>query len=307
MDTYLMDLTTEQINKKTSCIDMCSTSEILEMINSEDSLVPLAVKKEIPNISEVVDTIVERIKKGGRLFYIGAGTSGRIGILDASECPPTFGTDPELVQGVIAGGCDAIFKSVEGAEDSEDMGRQVIHEKGISKKDSIVGITASGRTPFVLGAVREAKKIGAVTVGISSNSTSKINDEVDMAITPIVGPEVIAGSTRMKSGTAQKLVLNMITTSVMIKLGKVYGNLMVDLQPNNEKLLHRAVRIVMYATRSDEGIAKKYLEISGYNPKIAIVMINAGVNRERAEKLLAKAGGFVSKAISFHKQECSNE
>lgn len=297
MDRYLKSLTTEQVNGKSIHIDMCSTHEILNIINSEDMLVPLAVKKEIPNIEKAVDSIVENIEKGGRLFYIGAGTSGRLGILDASECPPTYGTDPELVQGIIAGGRDAMFNSIEDAEDSEEMGIQVVHDKGISQNDVVVGITASGRTPYVLGAVREAKKIGAVTVGISSNSTSIIKNDVDIAITPIVGPEVVTGSTRMKSGTAQKLVLNMITTAVMIKLGKVYGNLMVDLKPTNKKLVDRAVRIVIHATSVSEEMAQKYMELSDFNPKAAIVMIKAGVSKEKAEEMLSEGKGFVTKAL----------
>ena len=297
MDEYLGSLTTEQINKQTTHIDVCSTTEILEIINSEDMNVPGAVKKEIKNIAKAVDAIVSHIKNGGRLFYIGAGTSGRIGILDASECPPTYGTDPELVQGIIAGGDEAVTKSVEGAEDSEELGRNVILERKITYKDAVVGITASGRTPYVIGAVKEAKKVGALTIGLSSNMKSKIKNEVDIAITPIVGPEVVMGSTRMKSGTAQKLVLNMITTAVMIKLGKVYGNLMVDLKPTNIKLLDRAVRIVIYATSASEETANKYIKLSGYNPKVAIVMIKTGVSREKAEELLSKGEGFVTKAI----------
>lgn len=297
MDENLKNLTTEQVNDKSNHIDICSTNQILNIINSEDMIVPIAVKNEIPNIEKAVNLIVEKIKKGGRIFYIGAGTSGRIGILDASECPPTYGTDPELVQGIIAGGKKAMFNSSEDAEDNEEDGRQVIREKEITRKDVVVGISASGRTPFVLGSIREAKKIGALTVGISSNSTSVIKNEVDVAITPIVGPEVVMGSTRMKSGTAQKLILNMITTSVMIKLGKVYGNLMVDLKPTNKKLIDRAVRIVIYATSVDEETAKKYLKQSDYNPKVAIVMIKANVSKEKAQKLLSEGHGFVTKAL----------
>jgi N-acetylmuramic acid 6-phosphate etherase len=301
MDTYLGSLTTEQINGKTSHIDVCTTTEILQIINEEDMLVPIAVKKEIPNIAQAVDAIVNSIKNGGRLFYIGAGTSGRIGILDASECPPTYGTDPELVQGIIAGGQEAILKAVEGAEDSEELGEKVIYEKGITSRDVVLGITASGRTPFVMGAMRKSREIGALTIGLSSNAKSRIKEETDIAITPIVGPEVVMGSTRMKSGTAQKLVLNMITTSVMIKLGKVYGNLMIDLQPTNEKLVDRAVRIVVHATGVSEKTAEGYLKLSNYNPKVAIVMIKTGEDREEAEALLSKGNGFVTKALeAFH-------
>jgi len=301
MEIYFSDLTTEQVNSKSVHIDMCSTREILEIINEEDCSVPLAVKSQIDRIEKAVDTIVGQIEKGGRLFYIGAGTSGRIGMLDASECPPTFGTHPELVQAVIAGGIEALMRAVEGAEDNEELGRAVIHEKGIGKNDVVVGITASGRTPFVMGAIREAKKVGAVTIGISNNSMSQIKDEVDIEITPLVGPEVIMGSTRMKSGTSQKLVLNMITTAVMIKLGKVYGNLMVDLQPTNTKLIDRAIRIVMHATGVDEKEAKNYLDLSGFNPKVAIVMKKTGASREEAERLLKESRGFVTRAIDLYR------
>lgn len=300
MDTVLGNLSTEQVNKKTMHIDVCSTKEILELINAEDMEVSLAVNKEIPNITDAVDIIASRIKKGGRLFYVGAGTSGRIGILDASECPPTFGTDPELVQGIIAGGSEAIYRAVEGVEDNEELGRESIREKKITGMDVVIGITASGRTPFVLGAIREAKQIGAVTIGISNCYGSRIQKEADKAITLLVGPEVIMGSTRMKSGTSQKLVLNMITTSVMIKLGKVYGNLMVDLQPTNGKLIDRATRIIMHATDISHGEAERLLELSGLNPKTAIVMVKTGLSREEAEKYLEKGEGFVTKAVNLH-------
>jgi N-acetylmuramic acid 6-phosphate etherase len=301
METFLGSLPTEQINKKTMHIDMCSTVEMLEMINDEDSKVSLAVRKEIPHIAQAVDVITERIKRGGRLFYVGAGTSGRIGILDASECPPTFGTDPELVQGIIAGGSDAMYKAVEGAEDNEEMGVNVIREKKVTERDVIVGISASGRTPFVLGAVREAKSRGATTIGISNCDSSAISREADIAITVLVGPEVIMGSTRMKSGTSQKLVLNMITTSVMIKLGKVYGNLMVDLQPTNEKLIDRSARIIMHGTGVDYACALELLKRSGFNPKLAIVMAKTGLEKAEAEELLRKGGGFVTKALNLYK------
>lgn len=300
MNVYLGSLTTEKVNEKSKNIDMCGTEEILKIINSEDRLVPDAVEKEIPNIAKAVDAVVDRLKRGGRLFYIGAGTSGRLGILDASECPPTYGVSHELVQGIIAGGYEAIFKAVEGAEDDEEAGKRVIYEKKITDRDVVVGITASGRTPYVLGAVRAAKIIGAITIGVSNNSTSLVKDEADIAITPVVGPEVVMGSTRMKAGTAQKLVLNMITTASMIKLGKVYGNLMVDLQPTNKKLVDRTIRIVSYATGLSEEEVKKYLNESRYRPKVAIVMIKTGVDAKEAEKLLNKADGFVSRAIGLY-------
>lgn len=300
MNVYLGNLITEKVNEKSKNIDMCGTKEILEIINSEDRLVPDAVAKEIPNIAKAVDVVVDRLKSGGKLFYVGAGTSGRLGILDASECPPTYGVSHELVQGIIAGGYEAIFKAVEGAEDDEEAGKRVIYEKKITDRDVVVGITASGRTPYVLGAVRAAKIIGAITIGVSNNSTSLVKDEADIAITPVVGPEVVMGSTRMKAGTAQKLVLNMITTASMIKLGKVYGNLMVDLQPTNKKLVDRTIRIVSYATGLSEEEVKKYLNESRYRPKVAIVMIKTGVDAKEAEKLLNKADGFVSRAIGLY-------
>jgi len=301
MDTILGSLSTEQVNEKTKHIDICSTIEILELINEEDSTVSLTVKKEIPNIAAAVDIIADRMKRGGRLFYVGAGTSGRIGILDASECPPTFGTDPELVQGVIAGGSEAVYKAVEGAEDNEELGRYAMREKCVTERDVVVGITASGRTPFVLGAIREAKSRGAATIGISNCDDSRIGQETDRAITILTGPEVIMGSTRMKAGTSQKLVLNMITTSVMIKLGKVYGNLMVDLQPTNEKLIDRSVRIIMHGTGIDYESAREFLIRSGSNPKLAIVMVKTGLDRAEADELLNRGEGFVTKALNLFK------
>ncbi|QKE73768.1 N-acetylmuramic acid 6-phosphate etherase [Arthrobacter citreus] len=299
MDKNFSKLSTEQVNYKTINIDTASTTEILRMINEEDFFVPLAVRDQLENISKAVYGIVERIKIGGRLFYIGAGTSGRLGILDASECPPTYGIDPELIQGLIAGGSEAIHSAVEGAEDREDLGKEVIYENSINEKDVVVGITASGRTPYVISAVKEAKIVGALTIGISNNIQSQINEIVDIEITPQVGPEVIMGSTRMKSGTSQKLVLNMLTTATMVKLGKIYGNLMVDLQPTNKKLIDRTVRIVMHATGLEESDAQKYLEKSGFNPKVAIVMVQALVEREEAEELLLKADGVIKKAIAL--------
>lgn len=302
MNSYLANLETEKINKKSINIDVCNTKKILEIINEEDKVVPLAVERELPNVVKAVDAITDRMGKGGRLFYIGAGTSGRIGILDASECPPTFGTDPSLVEGIIAGGNAAVFKAVEGAEDDEELGIKEIQDRNINSNDSVIGITASGRTPFVISAIREAKKLGAVTIAVSNNEDSKVKYEADIAITPIVGPEVVMGSTRMKAGTSQKLVLNMITTTVMIKLGKVYGNLMVDLQPTNEKLMDRAVRIVAYATGINEESAKNYINQSDKDPKIAIVMIKTGCSKEEAEKMLSIGNGIISNAILSYEE-----
>ncbi len=298
MEKPLGNLTTEQINSKSNHIDMCNTKEMLQIINDEDMRVPLAIRASLDNIVEAVDVIVEAIKAGGRLFYIGAGTSGRLGVLDAAECPPTFGTDPELVKAIIAGGSEALICAVEGAEDDEDLGRAAIANNNITGKDVVVGITASGRTPYVLAAMKEAKCIGAKTVGISNNGQSLIKELADIEITPLVGPEIIMGSTRMKSGTSQKLVLNMISTAVMIKLGKVYGNLMVDLRPTNIKLVNRAVRIIMRATGLDEGKAKEYLELSGLNPKVAIVMYATQTDRAAALNLLSQNMGFVTRAIN---------
>lgn len=300
MSSYLESLITEQVNSSTKNIDTKNTIEILNSINREDIKVAYAVKEEIPGIARAVDVVSEKLRNNGRLFYVGAGTSGRLGILDASECPATYSTDPEIVQGIIAGGNKAIFTSIEGAEDDEEKGRMLIKEKGINSKDVVIGITASGRTPFVIGAMKEAKKNGIVTIGISNNKNSLINEEVDIKINPIVGPEVIMGSTRMKAGTSQKLILNMITTASMIKLGKVYGNLMVDLQLSNKKLLDRAVRIIEYATNVKKETAKEYLEKSDLNPKIAIVMLKTGVEKDKAKELLKKGNGFVTKAIEIY-------
>jgi N-acetylmuramic acid 6-phosphate etherase len=299
----LGNLSTEQINKRTRKIDLCNTIDILKRINDEDKKVSYAVRKEIHNIATVVDMITDRLKEGGRLFYVGAGTSGRLGVLDASECPPTFGTAHDMVQGIMAGGTEAMYKAFEGIEDNERLGRACILEKNVNGRDVVVGITASGRTPFVMSAIREAKKAGAITIGISNCTNSRIRKEADYAVTPLVGPEVIMGSTRMKSGTSQKLVLNMISTAVMIKLGKVYMNLMVDLKPTNEKLMNRAIRIIMHATGIEYGKAEEVLKTSKLNLKAAIIIIKTGVNLEFAERLLEQADGFVSKALEIFSQK----
>lgn len=303
MNIKLDTLMTEQVNPRTVDIDQKSTTDILQLINSEDKTVAYAVEKEIPAIAAAVDHIVSRIRQGGRLFYVGAGTSGRLGVLDASECPPTYGTDPELVQAIIAGGDIAVTKSVEGAEDSEEAGREAMRAKCVTSLDSVVGIAASGRTPFILGAVKEARQIGALTIGLSNTTSSLLKESAEISITPIVGPEVIMGSTRMKAGTAQKLVLNMISTSIMIKLGKVYGNLMVDLKPGNEKLMNRAARIISLATGISRDKAQDYLIRSDKNPKTAIIMIKTGCTKKQAKALLDQANGYVSVALSnFAKQ-----
>ncbi|MDF2612131.1 MAG: glucokinase regulatory-like protein, partial [Lachnospiraceae bacterium] len=244
----LSSIKTEQKNKRTENIDMLDTPQILRLMNEEDKKVAFAVEKELDNIEKAVDIIYEKLTKGGRLIYCGCGTSGRLGIMDAVECPPTFGTDPELIQAIIAGGIKAIVKAVEGAEDDYNMGKEDLNAIQFTKQDVLVGIAASGRTPYVIGAVKYAKSIGAKTISITCNPGSELNSLTEVSIAPQTGAEVITGSTRLKSGTAQKLVLNMLSTSVMIKLGKVYGNLMVDLKATNEKLVERTVSIVTSVT-----------------------------------------------------------
>ncbi len=293
----LQTLSTEQRNPRSMQIDTASTREILEIINTEDHKVPIAVREELPYIAQAVDLVVAAFKNGGRLFYAGAGTSGRLGILDASECPPTFGTPPEQVQGLIAGGKEAVFRAQEGAEDHEENGERALREAGVRPGDVVCGIAASRRTPFVVGAVRYAREAGCKTLFVTCNPRAEFNLEVDVAICPVVGPEVVMGSTRMKSGTAQKLVLNMITTAAMIRLGKVYENMMVDLQMTNLKLVERSKRIVMTATGVDYEEASRVLERAGGHVKTALVMTLAGVDVEGAGKLLARADGFVRPAV----------
>ena len=291
-------LSTEQRNPKSMDIDARSTSEILKIINDEDKTVPLAVEKELPYIEQAVELIVKAIKKGGRLLYFGAGTSGRLGVVDASECPPTFGTPPGLIQGFIAGGKEAMFKAQEGAEDLEENGAADIIKANVNEIDVVCGIAASRRTPYVVGAVKKAKELGAATLYITCNPRKDFNiKEVDVAICPYVGPEVIMGSTRMKSGTAQKLVLNMLTTTAMIRLGKVYENMMIDLQMTNKKLVERSKRIVMTVTGLSYDDASEYLTKAGGHVKTALVMIKAGVSAEKAKERLVKTDGFVRKAI----------
>lgn len=290
-------LITEGRNKDTLDIDKLDTIEMLQKINNEDKKVAIAVEKQLPIIAQAVDGIVEKIKAGGRLVYIGAGTSGRLGILDASECPPTFGTDPNLVVGIIAGGDKAIRTAVEGAEDSKEQGKHDLEKINLNKNDSVVGIAASGRTPYVIGALEYANEVGALTIGLSCNPDTGLNDVAKIKITPIVGPEVIMGSTRMKAGTAQKLILNMISTCTMIKIGKVYSNLMVDLQANNEKLVERAKRIVKLATGDDEQKIEEILKKTNYNVKLTILMIVTGFDETKGKRLLEESYGYIAKAI----------
>lgn len=298
----IANLTTEQRNPRSMDIDAKSTEEILHIINEEDKTVPLAVEKEIPYIAEAVEIIVKAFKSGGRLLYFGAGTSGRLGIVDASECPPTFGTPPEMIQGFIAGGKEAVFVAQEGAEDLEENGANDVIKAKVNSKDVVCGIAASRRTPYVVGAVKKAKQLGAKTIFITCNPRENFNiKEVDVPICPYVGPEVIMGSTRMKSGTAQKLVLNMLTTTAMIRMGKVYENMMIDLQMTNKKLVERSKRIVMTITGVSYEEATKYLTEANGNVKTALVMIKANVNAEEARRRLQLTDGFVRKAIEVKK------
>ena len=292
------NLITEQRNQNTSEIDCKSTSEIVDIINTEDSNITNAVHKERQNISKAVDLIVASFKQRGRLFYVGAGTSGRLGVLDASECPPTFGTDPDLVRGIIAGGTEALTRSIEGAEDRHEDGEQAVKDNGITAKDTVVGIATGGTTPFVHGALVQAKRIGAPTIFLCCNPDTDPAEEVDVIIRPITGPEVITGSTRMKAGTATKLVLNMLTTASMIKMGKVYENLMVDLQVKNEKLKDRAERMIMTITGLDRDTACKLLTKAKGNVKTAIVIHKLQIDYEDAKKKLDECEGFVRKVLS---------
>jgi len=273
------------------------TEDALRIINAEDRKVAAAVEREIPAIARAVDAIVGAIEQGGRLFYLGAGTSGRLGVLDASECPPTFSVPPELVQGIMAGGETALSRATETTEDDPGIGVRDLRARGFSARDILVGITASGRTPYVLGAVAEANRMGAVTVGLCCAPDSELSRLVSISIAPLVGPEVVAGSTRLKSGTAQKLVLNMLSTGTFIRLGYVYGNLMVNVQPKNVKLVDRARRIVSQATGVSYERAGELLAESGSSVRVAILMGKAGVDRGAAERRLAAAGGRISKAL----------
>lgn len=293
-------LTTEQRNPHSMDIDARTTEEILKIINEEDKTVPLAVEKELPYITQAVELIAKAFKSGGRLLYFGAGTSGRLGVVDASECPPTFGTPFGMIEGYIAGGKEAMFRAQEGAEDHEENGAKDILKANVTSKDIVCGIAASRRTPYVIGAIKKAKELGAATLYITCNPRENFNiQEVDVAICPYVGPEVIMGSTRMKSGTAQKLVLNMLTTTAMIRMGKVYENMMIDLQMTNKKLVERSKRIVMTITGVGYEEASKFLEQAGGHVKTALVMIKANVDVDEAKKRLIVADGFVRKAIEI--------
>jgi N-acetylmuramic acid 6-phosphate etherase len=290
-------LLTEQRNPASEGIDTRSTEEMLRIINSEDRKIAESVEREIPRIAQAVDAIVDRLDRGGRMFYIGAGTSGRLGVLDASECPPTFSVPADLVQGIMAGGEQAIAQAGEAAEDDAAQGVRDLEARGFSANDVLVGIAASGRTPYVLGAVAHARGLGAVTIGISCTPDSKLSRAVAIPIEPKPGPEVITGSTRLKAGTATKLVLNMLSTGAMIRLGHVYGNLMVNVQPKNEKLVERAIRIVADAAGVDREKAAASFTASDGRVKVAILMARLGVTREEAEARLNAARGRVSEAL----------
>ncbi|NIH06603.1 N-acetylmuramic acid 6-phosphate etherase [Providencia rettgeri] len=295
----LSKMVTESRNAASTHIDQLPTLQMLQVINNEDKQVPLAVEKVLPEIAQLVDKVADAFLNGGRLIYSGAGTSGRLGILDASECPPTYGTPHEQVVGLIAGGHQAIFRAVENAEDKPELGEQDLKNIQFNEKDILVGIAASGRTPYVLGALAYANKIGATTAAISCNPNSPIANAADIAITPVVGAEVVTGSSRMKAGTAQKLVLNMITTGAMIRIGKVFGNLMVDVEATNAKLIERQTKIVMEATDCDRATAETALQQCDRHCKTAILIVLTGLNADDARQLLSDNHGFIRTALNM--------
>jgi N-acetylmuramic acid 6-phosphate etherase len=296
----LDSLVSEERNPRTMQIDLQPTDEILRSMNREDRLVPEAVEKVIPQITAAVDRIVAAFERGGRLIYLGAGTSGRLGVLDASECPPTFGIPYTMVVGLIAGGPDALVKATEGAEDDAADGAKALANIGLTKSDVVVGIAVSGRTPYVIGGLQYARDLGATTVALSCNPAAIIGRIADISIAPVVGPEVLTGSTRLKSGTAQKLVLNMLSTASMIRIGKSYQNLMVDMNASNKKLVARAIRIVMQATGCTEDTAAGALARTGNDLKLAILTLATGLPVAAAQSALDAAGGFLRKAIEAH-------
>ncbi|ELI6449733.1 N-acetylmuramic acid 6-phosphate etherase [Photobacterium damselae] len=297
MKIDLSQLVTESRNQASNAIDTLSTLDMVTVINQEDQKVALAVEKTLPEVALAVDAIADAFMAGGRLIYMGAGTSGRLGILDASECPPTYGSNPNQVVGLIAGGHKAILKAVENAEDNRELAKQDLQNLGLTENDVVVGIAASGRTPYVIGGMKYAHSIGAQVVAVSCNPQSEMTKMADIAITPVVGAEVVTGSSRMKAGTAQKLVLNMLTTGAMIRTGKVFGNLMVDVEATNAKLIQRQTNIVMQATDCDVTQAEEALSACDRHCKTAILMILAGVDAEQAKKQLANHNGFIRSAL----------
>ncbi|ELJ8613995.1 N-acetylmuramic acid 6-phosphate etherase [Vibrio cholerae] len=298
----LSHLVSEGRNPDTMDIDLLSSQEIVERLNQQDKQVPLAVEAVLPQIAQAVDKITAAFKQDGRLIYLGAGTSGRLGVLDASECPPTFGVSDQMVIGLIAGGKEAMFTAQEGAEDNATLGAHDLQQIDFSSKDVLVGIAASGRTPYVIGALEYANDLGATTIALSCNPDSPIAEIAQIAISPVVGPEALTGSTRLKSGTAQKLVLNMLTTASMIRLGKSYQNLMVDVRATNRKLIARAVRIVMQATDCQREEAEALLKESHNNAKLAILMHLTGMNYEQATAKLSQSDGFLRRAMEEHEE-----
>lgn len=290
-------LVTEQTNPATLGLDRMTTIEACRAINAEDRKVAGAVERVLPEIARAVDVIAERLRAGGRLFYVGTGTSGRLGVLDASECPPTFGVPPDLVQGVIAGGYDALHRAVEASEDDEAAGGRDLEARGVRAGDVVVGLTANGSTPYTVGAVRWARSVGAATIGVTCNPGTLVEREADIAIVPVVGPEVVAGSTRMKAGTAQKLVLNMLSTLTMVKLGYVLGNRMARLLTRNRKLVARAERILQTECGVDEATARRALSEAGGQLPVALVMLELDVGPEQALARLDAAGGAVANAL----------
>ena len=297
MSLNLAGMSTETRNSRTMNLDVMTPLEIVTVMNEEDARVPEAIKPQLNNIAQCVTWAAQSIENGGRLIYMGAGTSGRLGVLDAAECPPTFGVSPETVVGLIAGGDKAFIKAVEGAEDSAELGRQDLVSIGLTSRDLVVGIAASGRTPYVLGGLEYAKNMGCHTVGISCNPGSAVGKAAELAIEVVPGPECLTGSTRLKAGTAQKLILNMISTATMVRCGKAFQNLMVDVVPTNEKLRVRAENIVMEATGVTRERAKEALLQSGDKVKTAILMILAGCGREEAEQKLEKTNGHIREAM----------
>ncbi|HAE79735.1 N-acetylmuramic acid 6-phosphate etherase [Morganella morganii] len=298
MKIDLTSMITESRNPASADIDSLPTLDMLRVINREDQTVALAVEKILPQVAQVVDAVAQAFRLGGRLIYMGAGTSGRLGILDASECPPTFGTPAEQVVGLIAGGHKAILKAVENAEDNRELAVNDLKALNFSEKDVLVGIAASGRTPYVLGGMEYALSLGATVAAVSCNPDSEMSRLAGIAITPVVGPEVITGSSRMKAGTAQKLILNMLTTGAMIRSGKVYGNLMADVEATNAKLVERQKRIVMAATECDRATAEQALTACDGHCKTAIVMILAQLSAGDAKALLAQHQGFIRDALT---------
>lgn len=295
-------LTTEARNPRSGQLDSLDTLEIVHLINSEDATIAGAVAREAPHIARAIDMIAERLSRGGRLVYTGAGTSGRLGVLDAVECPPTFNSDPEQVVGLIAGGKGALLRAFEGAEDSPEKAMEDLKELRLAANDVVVGIAASGRTPYVLGALDYAREVGAATIGLACNADSELQHHADLNIIPVVGPEVLTGSTRMKAGTATKMVLNMLTTGAMVRMGKTWGNLMVDVRATNEKLVERSIRIVQAITGASRAQAHGALERCDGEVKLAVIVQQLGITPEQARSRLQKAGGHLGAALGDGQQ-----